>query len=61
MATQRTKRTRSTRQPLSRALVLERAMALADAHGVDALTMRSLASELGVEAMSLYHHVANKE
>lgn len=36
-------------------------MALADAHGVDALTMRSLASELGVEAMSLYHHVANEE
>ncbi len=55
------KRTRNTRQPLTRALVLQRAMALADAEGIDALTMRSLAGELGIEAMSLYHHVANKE
>ena len=61
MATKRTKRTRTVRQPLTRALVLQRAMALADANGIDALTMRSLASDLGIEAMSLYHHVANKE
>ena len=61
MVNKRTKRTSSPRQPLTRALVLERAMALADANGVDALSMRSLASSLGVEAMSLYHHVANKE
>lgn len=36
------------------------AVALADAEGLSALTMRGLASALGVEAMSLYHHVPNK-
>jgi AcrR family transcriptional regulator len=41
--------------------VLESAVALADREGLGALTMRSLARELGIEAMSLYHHVANKE
>lgn len=35
-------------------------MALADVHGVDGLSMRKLGQELGVEAMSLYNHVANK-
>ena len=49
------------RIPLSRARVLDAAVALADRDGIDALTMRNLAGELGVEAMSLYHHVANKE
>lgn len=37
------------------------AIKLADAEGLSALTMRKLAGVLGVEAMSLYHHVANKE
>jgi AcrR family transcriptional regulator len=37
------------------------AVALADEKGVASLTMRRLAEQLGVEAMSLYHHVANKE
>ena len=36
-------------------------MGLADREGIDAVTMRGLAREVGVEAMSLYHHVANKE
>ena len=36
-------------------------MALADERGVGELTMRKLAKELGVEAMSLYNHVANKD
>jgi AcrR family transcriptional regulator len=36
-------------------------MALADDEGIEALSMRKLAQSLGVEAMSLYHHVANKE
>jgi len=36
-------------------------MAVADAAGIGALTIRSLAQELGVKPMSLYHHVANKE
>ncbi|MFC8799756.1 TetR/AcrR family transcriptional regulator [Promicromonospora sp. NPDC057138] len=49
------------RSVLTRARVLESAVALADRDGLGALTMRSLARELGIEAMSLYHHVANKE
>ena len=49
------------RTPLSRERVLAAAMALADAEGLAALTMRRLAADLGVEAMSLYHHVPNKE
>jgi AcrR family transcriptional regulator len=45
---------------LSRELVLRAAVALADAGGIASLTMRRLGEELGVEAMSLYNHVANK-
>jgi len=41
--------------------VLRTAMALADERGLSELTMRKLAKELGVEAMSLYNHVANKD
>jgi AcrR family transcriptional regulator len=41
--------------------VLDAAIVLADRGGIDALTMRKLAHALGVEAMSLYNHVANKE
>jgi AcrR family transcriptional regulator len=48
------------RMPLSRERVLRAAIALADRDGLDALTMRRLGQELGVEAMSLYNHVANK-
>lgn len=49
------------RTPLSRQRALHVAVALADAGGIASLTMRRLAQELGVEAMSLYHHVANKD
>ena len=49
------------RQPLSRERVLRAAVALADEGGFESLTMRKLAKELGVEAMSLYNHVANKD
>jgi AcrR family transcriptional regulator len=49
------------RVKLSRRLILERALALADAEGLRAVTMRRLGAELGVEAMSLYHHVPNKD
>jgi AcrR family transcriptional regulator len=49
------------RLPLSRERVLTAAVELADAEGIEALTMRNLAQALGVEAMSLYYHVANKE
>ena len=48
------------RAPLNRQRVLQVAVALADRGGVASLSMRKLAQELGVEAMSLYHHVANK-
>lgn len=48
------------RVPLSRQRALLAAIAIADTEGIDALTMRRLAQDLGVEAMSLYHHVANK-
>jgi AcrR family transcriptional regulator len=48
------------RTPLSRERVLRTAIALADERGVAELTMRKLAKELGVEAMSLYNHVASK-
>jgi AcrR family transcriptional regulator len=48
------------RIPLSRDRVLSAAIALADRGGIESLTMRKLAQALGVEAMSLYNHVANK-
>ncbi|HYO44738.1 MAG TPA: TetR/AcrR family transcriptional regulator C-terminal domain-containing protein [Candidatus Limnocylindrales bacterium] len=50
----------AARAPLSRERVLRAAIELADTDGVDALTMRRLGQALGVEAMSLYNHVANK-
>jgi AcrR family transcriptional regulator len=53
--------TETARKSLSRTLVLETAVALVDHEGLAALSMRRLGQELGVEAMSLYHHVANKE
>ncbi|TDE34214.1 TetR/AcrR family transcriptional regulator C-terminal domain-containing protein [Actinomadura sp. 6K520] len=53
--------TEQPRIPLNRRRVLRAAVRLADRDGIDSLTMRQLAQELGVEAMSLYHHVANKE
>ena len=46
---------------LSRDDIVTTAVDLADRDGLAKLSMRSLARELGVEAMSLYHHVANKE
>jgi AcrR family transcriptional regulator len=49
------------RAPLSRERVLRAAVALADRNGLDSLTMRRLGQEAGVEAMSLYNHVANKD
>ena len=49
------------RPPLTRERVLSCAVAIADEKGLGALTMRSLAQELGVKPMSLYHHVANKD
>jgi AcrR family transcriptional regulator len=50
-----------TRVPVTRDRVLAAALELADAHGIEAVTMRRVAESLGVEGMSLYHHVANKD
>lgn len=49
------------RVPLSRERVLRAAIDLADREGIEALSMRKLGQQLGVEAMSLYNHVANKD
>jgi AcrR family transcriptional regulator len=57
----KTREPASSREPLNRERALSTAVALADAAGLSSLSMRKLAQELGVEAMSLYHHVANKE
>ncbi|GIW34955.1 TetR/AcrR family transcriptional regulator [Meiothermus sp.] len=46
---------------LSRERVLQKALEIADQEGIQALTMRRLALELEVEAMSLYYHFANKD
>ncbi|MEA2526660.1 MAG: hypothetical protein QOF73_3887 [Thermomicrobiales bacterium] len=56
----RTDQHAAPRTPLSRERVLQTAVSLADAGGIAALSMRRLAQDLGVEAMSLYRHVRNK-
>jgi len=60
MATQPKPR-EDARVPLSRERVIDAAIRIADESGLESLTMRRLAQELGVEAMSLYYYVANKE
>jgi AcrR family transcriptional regulator len=54
-------RARRRGHPLTRDELLDAALAIIDAEGLAALTMRRLAKAVGVEAMSLYHHVPNKE
>ena len=49
------------RTPLSRERVMRAAVDVADAEGISAVSMRRIGQELGVEAMSLYNHVANKD
>lgn len=49
------------REPLTRARILATALAIVDRDGLEELSMRRLASELGVSAMSLYNHVPNKD
>jgi AcrR family transcriptional regulator len=49
------------RLPLSRERILRAALELADEGGIESLTMRKLGQALGFEAMSLYHHVADKD
>jgi AcrR family transcriptional regulator len=57
----RTDEKAAPRTPLSRERVLRAAVALADRGGIASLSMRKLAQRLGVEAMSLYRHVRNKD
>ena len=59
MATTKTRDADRTR--LSKQVVVQRALALGDAEGVEALTIRRLAAELGVTPMALYWHFRNKE
>jgi AcrR family transcriptional regulator len=49
------------RVPLNRERVFQAAVVLADERGIESLTMRALGEQLGVEAMSLYYYVANKD
>ncbi len=51
----------ASRAPVNRERALEAALAVADSEGIEAVTMRRLARELGVEAASLYHYVDGKE
>jgi AcrR family transcriptional regulator len=60
MTTQTTTRSQP-RVPLSRERVLNTALKLADQGGLESLSMRKLGQELGVEAMAVYYHFANKD
>jgi len=55
------KRTRGQSAGISREAILEAAIRLVDRDGLAALSMRRLGAELGVQAMTLYHHVPNKD
>ena len=57
----KTKPDTRARVPLSTERVLQAAVTFADEHGIASLSMRKLGEVLGVEAMSLYNHVADKD
>jgi AcrR family transcriptional regulator len=50
-----------SKRPLTKERILKAAIRIADKEGLTGLSMRRLAAALGVEAMSLYHHLASKE
>lgn len=52
---------RGGRQALTPARIIAAAIAVTDEHGIDALTMRRIATVLGVEAMAIYHHLPSKD
>jgi TetR/AcrR family tetracycline transcriptional repressor len=56
-----TKAPQTDRTRLSKQVVVDRALALGDAEGLEAITIRRLATELGVTPMALYWHFRNKE
>lgn len=49
------------REPVTRERAIRAAITLADAHGIESLSMRKIAAKLGIEAMSLYYHVKSKD
>ena len=53
--------TKPERQPVTRDRAIDVAIEIADAGGIDSLSMRKLATALGVEAMSIYYHVKNRD
>jgi AcrR family transcriptional regulator len=53
-------RPRAGEERLSRQVILEAALRIVDAEGIEAMTMRRLAATLGVNPMSIYHHLPNK-
>jgi len=57
----RTEPTAEPRERLTRERVIDAALVIMDAEGLEAITMRRVARDVGVEAMSLYNHVADKE
>jgi AcrR family transcriptional regulator len=52
---------RPRREPLTRQRIIEAALRIMDDEGLEAVTMRRIGRDLGVEAMSLYNHVQDKE
>jgi AcrR family transcriptional regulator len=52
---------RARRPPLTRARIVDTALRIMDEEGLEAVTMRRIGRELGVEAMSLYNHVGDKD
>ena len=54
-------RNRNRREKLTRERVVDAALRIMDEEGLDAVSMRRVGRELGVEAMSLYNHVRDKE
>jgi AcrR family transcriptional regulator len=60
-ASSRTTKGTGRRAGIDRTQIVTAALALADEHGIDAVSMRKVGEAVGVEAMSLYNHVANKE
>jgi TetR/AcrR family transcriptional regulator, tetracycline repressor protein len=56
----RTGRPKAGEEPLTRGRILKAAFSLVDEAGIEALSMRRLAKELGVDPMAIYHHLPNK-
>src|SRR5215469_8660322 len=59
--TQNTRKSEAERSRLTKQMVVDRGLALADASGLDGLTIRRLAQDLGVTPMALYWHFRSKE